>query len=85
MRDCDVRKHLHDCKVLGNESGSYLDQNQPELGVLVVTVALEVLPNGDSLWCNALSSPSRRSWMSLQTTHLLDQLVQVLGDLWCQS
>ena len=43
---------------------SGLDQNQSELGVLVLSVSLQVLSDGDSL---------------------LDQVVQVLWDLWSQT
>lgn len=73
-----------------------LDENQAELGVLVLAVALEMLADGDGLAVVKISSilgtyQDARPHVSLGAigwrtagevgTHLLDQHVQVLGDI----
>lgn len=58
------RKDRHGSVVSGQSVDSRFDQNQSELGVLVLSVSLQVLSDGDSL---------------------LDQEVQVLGDLRSQT
>src|SRR5262245_59343091 len=60
-----------------------LDQNQAELGVLVLAVAFEVLPNGDGL-SRAVVSPkaaSREGRPPRYKPYLLDQHIQVLGNI----
>ena len=59
-----------------------LDENQAELGVLVLAVALEVLADGDSLAdvSNVRSCECARP-IVYDCTHLLDEHVKVLGDL----
>ena len=50
--------------VTGKTVDTRLDENETELGVLVLAVGLQVLADGDSL---------------------LDQVPQVLRDLWCKT
>lgn len=59
---------------------SRLDQNQAELGVLVLAVALKVLSDGDSL-CDVISIYCRLLTLTKLFTHLLDQHVQILRKL----
>lgn len=58
-----------------------LDENQAELGVSVLAVALKVLADGNSLK-NPLDRTSRL-WG--EPTNLLDQHVQILWDLWGEA
>lgn len=58
-----------------------LDENEAELGVLVLAVALEVLADGDGLGglVRATAREDRRG--RKRCAHLLDQVVEVLGEL----
>lgn len=61
-----------------------LDQNKAELGVLVLAVTLEVLADGHRLQVNNIVSQRTNAnptsnWTDMN--YLLDQEVQVLGDL----
>lgn len=60
-----------------------LDENEAELGVLVLSVALEVLADGHSLICavNIETGPRTGESLPILPTHLLDQHVQVLREL----
>lgn len=62
-----------------------LDENEAELAVLVLAVALEVLADGDGLEDKALvwDFLEGRKWNGM--TYLLDQEVQVLWDLGCEA
>ena len=59
-----------------------LDENQAELGVLVLAVALEVLADGDGLADVSKIRPCGFARPRVYgCTHLLDKHVKVLGDL----
>ena len=66
--------------VTGETVDTGLDQNEAELGVLVLAVALEVLADGHSLGENVNSIQSNETSANM-STNLLDQHVQVLRDL----
>jgi hypothetical protein len=68
--------------VAGQAVDSRLDQNQAELGVLVLAVALKVLADGNGLKGFSLSNNFHRLQLSLAVgTNLLDQHVQVLRNI----
>lgn len=58
-----------------------LDENQTELGVFVLAVALKVLAHGNSLLPLAPSLTMRY----VCATRLLDQHVKVLGNFGCEA
>ena len=71
---------------------SGFDQDESELGVLVLAVALEVLADGDGLfrYCQSCSEP----WWTharfepsevVYNAHLLNQHVEVFWDFWCKT
>lgn len=62
-----------------------LDENQAELGVLVLAVALEVLADSDGLEHRWLALRSRLVHAKFDKTYLLDQHVKVLWDFWCEA
>ena len=66
--------------VAGQTVDTRLDENQAELGVLVLAVALEVLADGDSLGSRSVSMKMNTHKGDMET-HLLDQHVQVLRDI----
>ena len=70
--------------VTGQTVDTGLDENQAELGVLVLAVALEVLADGNGLvGVLAIARPCgcARPIVYYDFTHLLDEHVKVLGDL----
>jgi hypothetical protein len=75
--------------VAGETVDTGLDQNQSELGVLVLSVALEVLADGDSLCGNGqyrLLPKLSSAWrMEQEQTYLLDQHVQILREFWGEA
>lgn len=60
-----------------------LDQDQAELAILVLAVALEVLADGDSLGKVYLlgAVDDRKRGFMLRVSYLLDEHVEVLWDL----
>jgi hypothetical protein len=72
--------------VAGETVDTGLDENEAELGVLVLSVALEVLADGHGLVIEALATDIQSLHVGdvpliLFKTHLLDQHVQVLRKL----
>lgn len=62
---------------------SGFNENESEFSVLVLSVALEVLADGNGL--TKQSAMQRISLMSFFHTYLLDQHVKVLGDFGCET
>lgn len=60
-----------------------LDENETVLGILVLAVALKVLADGDGLYGRSQRYSSeeadREEWK--RRSHLLDEVVEVLGEL----
>ena len=70
--------------VAGKTVDTRLDENEAELGVLVLAVALKVLADGDGLEGNLLVCCSwkvDRTFGNFAETYLLDEAEQVLGEL----
>lgn len=64
-----------------------LDENEAELGVLVLAVALKVLADGNGLGLVLMEATRReaRWWQVRVGLYLLDQHVQILGHLRCEA
>lgn len=69
--------------VAGETVDAGLDQNESELAVLVLAVALKMLANGDGLR-RVVSSPADLKWTNV-SPYLLDKHVEVLWDFWCEA
>ena len=59
-----------------------LDENKTELGVLVLSVALKVLADGNGLEGSILTEHQTSCSVCV---YLLDEHVKVLGDFWCEA
>lgn len=69
--------------VTGQTMDTGLDENETELGVLVLSVSLEVLADGNGL--GTMISKQITGDVAESSTNLLDQHVQVLWNLWGEA